>query len=57
LKAAESQIPPANRKAMVLSAGQRLLQLYETWGRPEESAAWRVKLGLADLPEDVFAPP
>jgi hypothetical protein len=42
---------------MVRQAGQRVLQLYETWGRPEEAAAWKVRLGLAELPEDVFAPP
>ena len=35
----------------------RVIRLYEAWGRPDKAAEWKVKLGLADLPADVFAPP
>jgi hypothetical protein len=31
--------------------------LYEGWGKPVEAEAWRRKLGLADLPADLFAAP
>jgi hypothetical protein len=31
--------------------------LYEAWGRPEQARAWKARLGLADLPDDVFARP
>lgn len=35
----------------------RVVRLYEAWGKPEQAAAWKAKLGLADLPADVFARP
>jgi hypothetical protein len=35
----------------------RLVQLYEATGKPEESAVWRARLGPTDLPADVFARP
>jgi hypothetical protein len=38
-------------------AAGRLVQRYEAWGRPEKAAAWKVNLGLTDLPSDVFARP
>jgi hypothetical protein len=28
----------------VAEAGERIVQLYEAWGRPEKAAEWRVKL-------------
>jgi hypothetical protein len=31
------------------------VQLYEAWNKPDQAAAWKVKLGLPDLPADVFA--
>jgi hypothetical protein len=34
-----------------------VVQLYESWGRPEKAAVWKAKLGLTDLPNDVFAGP
>jgi hypothetical protein len=33
------------------------VKLYEAWGHPEQARAWAAKLGLANLPEDVFARP
>jgi eukaryotic-like serine/threonine-protein kinase len=53
------------REAKILAAGKprfqeaavRVVQLYEAWGQPDKAAAWRRKLGLADLPAEVFATP
>jgi hypothetical protein len=33
------------------------VRLYEAWGKTELAAAWKERLGLADLPADVFARP
>jgi serine/threonine protein kinase len=38
-------------------AAERVIRLYEAWGKPEKVREWRSKLGLADLPADVFARP
>jgi hypothetical protein len=38
-------------------AAERVVHLYEGWGRPEQAAAWKARLGMPDLPADVFAPP
>jgi hypothetical protein len=43
IKALESQIPP-NGRIRVAEAGDRIVQLYEAWGRPEKAAEWRTKL-------------
>jgi hypothetical protein len=34
-----------------------VVRLYEDWQKPDQLAAWKVKLGMRDLPADVFAPP
>ncbi len=56
MKALETTIPPQNRPHLG-EAAARIIRLYETWGRPELAKAWKEKLGLADLPADVFARP
>jgi serine/threonine protein kinase/tetratricopeptide (TPR) repeat protein len=38
---------PAQHKDRLQEAGQRIVELYEAWGQPEKSDAWRAKLGLA----------
>jgi eukaryotic-like serine/threonine-protein kinase len=38
-------------------AAERVVHLYEGWGQPEKAAAWKAKLGIPDLPADVFARP
>jgi serine/threonine protein kinase len=38
-------------------AAARLVRLYEAWGQMERAAAWKAKLGLPDLPADVFPVP
>ncbi len=56
LKAREAKIPPEAR-VRLYEAALRVVQLYELWGKPEEAAAWKARLGLADLPAEVFAHP
>jgi hypothetical protein len=38
-------------------AAERVIRLYEAWGKPDQAAVWKVKLGMPDLPADVFARP
>jgi tetratricopeptide (TPR) repeat protein len=44
-------------RSSLREAGERVVRLYEAWGKPEQAAAWKAKLGMSDLPADVFAPP
>jgi tetratricopeptide (TPR) repeat protein/tRNA A-37 threonylcarbamoyl transferase component Bud32 len=55
LKADEATIP-AVFKGSVSEAAARIIRLYESWGKPELVATWKAKLGLRDLPANVFAP-
>ena len=57
IKVGEATIPPPVRFRMLLEAAERVVALYEAWGKPEQAAAWKKRLGLADLPPDVFARP
>jgi hypothetical protein len=34
-----------------------VVRLYEAWHQPDRAAAWKARLGLTDLPADVFARP
>ena len=45
LKAREATIAAAG-KPRLPEAGQRLVKLYDAWGKPEKAAEWRNKLGL-----------
>jgi serine/threonine protein kinase len=56
LKARESIVP---HEAMYLlsEAAERVVKLYEAWGKREQAAAWKVKLGMPDLPDNVFPGP
>ena len=56
MKAREGRIAMPDRSRF-REAVERVVHLYEGWGRPEEAAAWKVKLGMPDLPADVFARP
>ncbi len=38
-------------------AAERVIRLYEAWGKPDQVVAWKTRLGITDLPVDVFAPP
>jgi hypothetical protein len=33
------------------------VRLYEGWGKADQATAWKARLGLADLPQDVFTRP
>ena len=54
MKARESRIAVPFRSRL-REAAERVIRLYEAWGKPEQAAAWKQKLGLGDLPADVFA--
>ena len=56
LAARAATLPLPARRNLPEAAG-RVIRLYEAWDKPEEAAAWKSRLGLADLPEDVFARP
>jgi eukaryotic-like serine/threonine-protein kinase len=43
LKAREEQIPQPDRHC-VAKAGERIVRLYATWGRPDQAADWQNKL-------------
>ena len=55
MKARAATFPPADKPFLSEAAG-RVVRLYEAWGRPAQAVEWKAKLGLADLPADVFAP-
>ena len=54
MKAREAKLP-ATGEPRLAEAAVRVVRLYEGWGKPEQATAWKEKLGLADLPADVFA--
>ena len=56
MKAREAKIPMV-RKPRLHEAAGRVVQLYEAWGKPDQGAVWKQKLGLTDLTADVFARP
>jgi len=56
MKAREAKIP-APGKPFLAEAAARVVRLYEACHRPAQAAEWKRKLGLSDLPADVFARP
>jgi hypothetical protein len=54
MKAREAKIPAPLKIPRLPEPADRVIKLYEAWGKPEEARAWKAKLGLADLPADVF---
>jgi hypothetical protein len=56
LKARQARIPQPARPRLA-EAAERVVQLYEAWNRPDRAAAWKARLGLTDLPAEVFARP
>jgi serine/threonine protein kinase len=55
MKTRESRIPPRFRAQRLLEAAERVVRLYERWDKQSQATAWKDKLGLADLPDKVFA--
>jgi hypothetical protein len=47
MKQRETKIP-ANAKESLSEALERLVQLYDAWGRPEQANEWRQKLEQAN---------
>jgi hypothetical protein len=43
MKEREAQIPPQG-KPRLTEALERLVQLYDAWNKPDESAEWRMRL-------------
>jgi hypothetical protein len=43
LKAREARIPPPGRPRFT-EASERVVKLYEAWGKPEKAAEWRARL-------------
>ena len=56
VKAREAKIAADSRLALS-EAAERLVWLYEAWGKPGQAQAWASRLGLADLPDEVFTRP
>ena len=48
---------PAPDQPRLSEAADRVVRLYESWGELDQAAAWKARLGMSDLPADVFAPP
>jgi tetratricopeptide (TPR) repeat protein len=48
MKTREATIP-ATGKPRLTEAAERLVRLYEQWGRPDEAAAWKARLGVTYL--------
>jgi serine/threonine protein kinase/tetratricopeptide (TPR) repeat protein len=56
LKACEGKIPAA-AKARLNEAAERVVELYETWGKHDRAREWRSKLGVwPDIPAEPFRP-
>jgi tetratricopeptide (TPR) repeat protein len=47
LKAREARIPVPSRK-LLAAAAARIVPFYEAWGRPDQTARWRQRLGQPD---------
>jgi hypothetical protein len=54
MKARESRIEVPERFRL-REAAERVVRFYENWGKAEQATAWKAKLGMPDLPADVFA--
>ena len=44
MKAREAKIPQEQQKVYLPEALERLVQLYDAWGKPDEAAKWRQEL-------------
>jgi hypothetical protein len=55
MKAREARLP-APGIPRIAEVARRVVELYEAWGRPDKATGWRARLGLAELPADVFSP-
>lgn len=56
MKGREPRITVPDRSRL-REAAERVVRLYEGSGQPEKAATWKAKLGMPDLPAEVFARP
>jgi eukaryotic-like serine/threonine-protein kinase len=56
MKTHEARIP-AHQRFRLREAAERVVHLYEAWDKTDQAATWKAKLGMADMPADVFARP
>jgi tetratricopeptide (TPR) repeat protein/tRNA A-37 threonylcarbamoyl transferase component Bud32 len=56
MKARAARIPVPERSRL-REAAERIVPLYEEWNKPNQATAWKAKLGMPDLPAEVFARP
>jgi eukaryotic-like serine/threonine-protein kinase len=56
MKAHAARIPVRDQFLLREAAG-RVILLYVEWKKPDQAAAWKARLGLGDLPANVFARP
>ena len=56
MKEREAKIAVPDRSRL-REAAERVVRLYEDWGKAEQATAWKARLGMPDLPADVFARP
>jgi hypothetical protein len=54
MKAREARIAYPDRPALTRAA-ERLIRLYEDWDKPDQAAEWKARVGMRDLPAQVFA--
>ena len=47
LQQRQSRRPDISRVAVLKEASQRVVQLYEAWGKPDQAAEWRKRLAEA----------
>jgi serine/threonine protein kinase len=57
IKARAARIPSQTKIPRLSEAAERVVRLYEAWGKSDQAKAWKAKLGMPDLPADVFATP
>ncbi len=43
-------------RSLLREAAERVVRLYQDWNKPDQAAAWKAKVGMPDLPADVFVP-
>jgi hypothetical protein len=59
MKAREAEIQARDRHLLRKDA-ERVVQLYEAWGKPDKAQGWQQRLGKnpldRDFPADPFAP-
>jgi eukaryotic-like serine/threonine-protein kinase len=56
MKAREARIWVPDRRRL-REAAERVIRLYEAWDKLEQAQVWKAKLGMPELPADVFARP